>query len=97
MNCRDNPAALGNRWEPEPGEKSTRKRRGGQPPRKCSSFSRRWDGLANSDLCLPNYEASAKNAEMLFGKQLGVRKRHKKAKQVKKKKAKPKQFGYRDT
>lgn len=48
-------------------------------------------------ICLPNHEASAKNTEMLFGKQLGDGRRHKKAKQTNKQKAKPKQFDNRGT
>ena len=40
--------------------------KGNQPPVEGGSFSRQQDGLGDSDVFLLDYEASAKNAVMLF-------------------------------
>lgn len=40
--------------------------KGNQPPVESGSFSRQQDGLGDPDVFLPDSEASAKNAAMLF-------------------------------
>lgn len=66
MSSPEDPAGCETWWELEPGRRRMGELRESRAPVECGSFSRQQDGLDDSDVFFPNYEASAKNAEMFF-------------------------------